>query len=69
MGLEDAELRAYYAQGKERDRLGNPKGAVEFERTKEILQRQLPAAPAVIAERRYRPLSKGPKNDHERKNP
>jgi len=28
----------------------DPKGVVEFERTKEILQRQLPAAPAVIAD-------------------
>ena len=41
---------AYYAQGRERDRLDDPKGVVEFERTKEILQRQLPAAPAVIAD-------------------
>jgi hypothetical protein len=29
MGFEDAELRAYYAQGKERDRLGDPKGVVD----------------------------------------
>src|SRR4249920_756731 len=50
MGSEDAEMRAYYAQGKEWGRLGDPKGAVEFERTKEILQRRLPAAPAVIAD-------------------
>jgi len=27
MGFEDAELRAYDAQGKERDRLGDPEGA------------------------------------------
>jgi SAM-dependent methyltransferase len=50
MGSEDAEMRAYYAQGKEWDRLGDPKGVVEFERTKEILQRRLPAAPAIIAD-------------------
>ena len=29
MGFEDAELWAYYAQGKERDRLGDPKGVVD----------------------------------------
>jgi SAM-dependent methyltransferase len=50
MGFEDAEMLAYYAQGKEWDRLGDPKGLVEFERTKEILKRRLPAAPAVIAD-------------------
>jgi len=50
MGSEDAELRAYYAQRTEWDRLGDPKGVIEFERTKEILQRRLPAAPAVIAD-------------------
>jgi SAM-dependent methyltransferase len=43
-------MRAYYAQGKEWDRLGDPMGAVEFERTKEILQRRLPAASAIIAD-------------------
>ena len=45
--FEHAELQAHYAQGKEWDRLDDPKGVVEFERTKEILQRRLPAAPAV----------------------
>jgi SAM-dependent methyltransferase len=50
MGSEDAEIQAHYAQGKEWERLGDPKGAVEFERTKEILRRRLPAAPAVIAD-------------------
>jgi hypothetical protein len=39
MGSEDAGLRAYYAQRKEWDRLCDPKGVIEFERTKEILQR------------------------------
>ena len=47
---EDAELRAHYAQGREWDRLDDPNGVVEFERTKEILQRRLPAPPAVIAD-------------------
>src|SRR6478672_9614982 len=50
MGGEDAELQAHYAQGKEWERLGDPTGVIEFERTKEILQRRLPAAPAVIAD-------------------
>ncbi|MET0993924.1 MAG: hypothetical protein ABWY20_07515, partial [Mycobacterium sp.] len=30
MGSEGAEMRAYYAHGSERDRLGDPKGEVEF---------------------------------------
>jgi SAM-dependent methyltransferase len=50
MGGEDAELQAHYALGKEWDRLADPTGVVEFERTKEILQRRLPAPPAVIAD-------------------
>ena len=50
MGSADAEMQAHYAHGKEWDRLGDPKGAVEFERTKEIFRRRLPAAPAVIAD-------------------
>jgi SAM-dependent methyltransferase len=43
-------MRAYYEQGKERDRLIAPKGALESERTKEILQRRMPPAPAVVAD-------------------
>jgi SAM-dependent methyltransferase len=43
-------MRAYYRQGKEHARLTGPKGALEAERTKEILQRRLPRAPAVIAD-------------------
>lgn len=43
-------MRAYYQQGKEQDRLAEAKGALELERTKEILQRRLPIAPAVIAD-------------------
>ena len=43
-------MRAYYEQGKERDRLAGPKGALEAVRTKEILQRRMPTAPAVVAD-------------------
>jgi 2-polyprenyl-3-methyl-5-hydroxy-6-metoxy-1,4-benzoquinol methylase len=50
VGSENAEIHAHYAQGKEWDRLGDAKGAIEFERTKEILGRRLPPAPAVIAD-------------------
>jgi len=46
----DGQMRAYYEQGKERDRLVGPKGALESERTKEILQRRMPPAPAVVAD-------------------
>jgi SAM-dependent methyltransferase len=46
----DAQMRAYYEQGKERDRLVGPKGALEFARTKEILQRRMPPAPAAVAD-------------------
>jgi hypothetical protein len=43
--LEDAEVRAAYDAGAELDRLDRPLGLVEFERTKEILGRHLPAPP------------------------
>jgi len=43
-------MRAYYEQGKERDRLVGAKGALEAERTKEIVQRRLPPAPAIVAD-------------------
>lgn len=43
-------MRAYYQQGKERDRLIGSKGALEFQRTQEILQRRMPPAPAVVAD-------------------
>ncbi|MDZ5621508.1 class I SAM-dependent methyltransferase [Nocardioides bizhenqiangii] len=43
-------MRAYYEQGKERDRLAGSKGALEFQRTIEILQRRMPPAPAAIAD-------------------
>jgi SAM-dependent methyltransferase len=41
---------AYYTLGKERERLARPNGIVEFERTKEILERYLPPPPAMIAD-------------------
>jgi len=47
---DDAEMRAYYEQGKEQDRLAAPKGALELERTKEILLRRMPPAPAAVAD-------------------
>lgn len=43
-------MRAYYDQGKEQDRLASAKGTLEFERTKEILHRQMPPAPATVAD-------------------
>jgi SAM-dependent methyltransferase len=43
-------MRAYYEQGKERDRLVGSKGTLESERTKEILRRRMPPAPAVVAD-------------------
>ena len=46
----DAQMRAYYEQGRERDRLAGAKGVLEFERTTEILQRRLPPAPASVAD-------------------
>ena len=46
----DAEMKAYYDQGNERDRLAAPKGVLEFVRTQEIVLRRLPAAPAVVAD-------------------
>lgn len=44
------ELLAYYAQGRERDRLLSGVGAVEFARTVDILTRSVPATRAVIAD-------------------
>lgn len=46
----DPSMKAYYDQGKERDRLAAPKGALEFARTQEILLRRLPPAPATVAD-------------------
>ena len=44
-------LHAYYERGMERDRLSSTgRGLLEFERTVEIINRRLPAAPAVVAD-------------------
>jgi SAM-dependent methyltransferase len=51
--MEDADraLQAHYALRQERGRLaGTARGVLEFERTKELLLRRLPAAPAVVAD-------------------
>jgi SAM-dependent methyltransferase len=48
---DQAELDAYYERGEEQRRLGaDAVGVLEFERTKEIISRRLPPAPAVIAD-------------------
>lgn len=51
--VDDAALsatRAYYDLAQERARLASPLGQVEFARTKQILVRHLPAAPATVAD-------------------
>jgi SAM-dependent methyltransferase len=50
MTTPDATMRAHYALGKEQSRLDDPKFVLEFERTKEIVLRALPPAPAVVAD-------------------
>lgn len=50
MNADDERMTAYYAQGKEQDRLVAPKGSLEAARTKEILLRRLPEAPALVAD-------------------
>ncbi len=48
---ERSAMRAYYERGEEADRLiRSGKGRLEFERTKEILLRALPAPPATVAD-------------------
>jgi ubiquinone/menaquinone biosynthesis C-methylase UbiE len=44
----DEEIRAYYESGVELDRLEQGYSRIEFERTKELLGRHLPPAPARI---------------------
>jgi len=44
------EVAAYYARGLERDRLAVGQGALEFTRTQALLERYLPAPPAVVAD-------------------
>lgn len=43
-------LRSYYAIGEERARLSSALGALEFERTKELIERYLPPSPGVVAD-------------------
>lgn len=43
-------VTAHYDRGAEQDRLAQPRGVIEFLRTKEILGRHLPPAPATIAD-------------------
>lgn len=50
MGDELAAMHAYYAQGKERDRLSVGLGRVELARTIEVVGRSLPPEPAVVAD-------------------
>jgi SAM-dependent methyltransferase len=50
MNDNEAALRAYYERGRERNRLTDPQGELEFTRTAEILLRALPPAPAVVAD-------------------
>jgi SAM-dependent methyltransferase len=45
-----AELRAHYSRGEERDRLAEGCGRLEFIRTTEIILRRLPPAPALVAD-------------------
>jgi ubiquinone/menaquinone biosynthesis C-methylase UbiE len=44
------EVAAYYARGLERERLARGQGALEFTRTRSLLERYLPAPPAVVAD-------------------
>jgi SAM-dependent methyltransferase len=43
-------MRAYYQRAEEAARLDEPKGELEFERTKEIVLRHLPPPPATVAD-------------------
>jgi SAM-dependent methyltransferase len=45
-----AAIREYYQLGGEERRLDEPRGQLEFERTKEIVLRHLPPPPAVVAD-------------------
>jgi SAM-dependent methyltransferase len=49
--LQHAEMHEYYERGAEADRLAlTGAGQLEFERTKEIVLRQLPPSPATVAD-------------------
>jgi hypothetical protein len=43
-------MQAYYERGEETGRLDEPRGQLEFERTKEIVLRQLPPPPTTVAD-------------------
>jgi SAM-dependent methyltransferase len=43
-------MRAHYQRGEEAGRLDEPRGQLEFERTKEIVLRHLPQPPATVAD-------------------
>ena len=45
-----AAMREYYERGEELGRLDEPRGQLEFERTKEIVRRHLSPPPAVVAD-------------------
>jgi SAM-dependent methyltransferase len=45
-----AAMARYYDRGLEQGRLAEPSGVLEFERTKEIILRHLPAPPSVVAD-------------------
>jgi SAM-dependent methyltransferase len=47
---EEAVVRAYYERGEERERLSDGRGQLEFIRTTEIVGRNFPPRPAVIAD-------------------
>ncbi|MGN6790995.1 MAG: class I SAM-dependent methyltransferase [Streptosporangiaceae bacterium] len=49
-GRTHAAMREHYERGEEQGRLDEPHGQLEFERTKEIVLRHLPAPPAVVAD-------------------
>lgn len=49
-GRDADEIAAFYARGLERDRLAEGQGALEFTRTQTLLERYLPAPPAVVAD-------------------
>lgn len=44
----DEDIRAYYESGAELDRVGQGYSRIEFARTKELLERHLPAPPARV---------------------
>jgi SAM-dependent methyltransferase len=46
----EAELHAHYQLGKERDRLAQGGGLIEYLRTREIVLRDLPVPPSVVAD-------------------